>query len=150
MAVVNDIATAIKTVVDSVSGMPTSFIRKADVLRTRDTPPIVVIAPQDQTPDEWAALGAGGTDRGSIGIGYGFVVAIYRINPGNISSDTTTNPDILEDLREAINQGTLTGASTVWCVGLRNRPEWEESDFASGGEVSRFYLHVDSAEARNG
>lgn len=123
MAIVNDIATALKTVVDGISGMPTSYVRKSDAARARDTKPVAVIAYMDEAPDEWAALGAGGTDRGSIGMGYDFAVTIYRVNPGNISSTLSVNPDILEDLRQAINTGALAGATTVWAVELRNRPQ---------------------------
>ena len=150
MAVVNDIATALKTLVDAVSSMPTSYIRKSDVRRARDTLPVTIIAFQSETPDEWAVMGAGGTDRGTIGIGYDFSIALYRSNPGNIATTLSTNPDILEDLRQAINKGTLTGASTVWTIELQNRPQWEADEFGEGAEVSRFRVHVGSAEARNG
>jgi hypothetical protein len=150
MATVNDIATALKTLVDGISGMPTSYTRKADVKWGRDALPVCVISFQVETPDEWGVCGAGGSDRGSIGMGYDFTIAIYRKSPGDIGTTLTTNPDILEDLRQAINAGSLSGATTVWAMELRNRPQWEPSDFADGAEVSRFNVHVGSAEARNG
>jgi hypothetical protein len=150
MAVVNDIATALKTVVDSITGMPTSDIRKSDVFQSRDTAPLALIAYQDETSDEWAALGAGGSDQGSIGMAYEFAITIYRVVSGDISSGLSTDPDILEDFRQAVNKGTLTGASTVWGVEWVQRPIWESDVFATGGQAARARVKVNSGEARNG
>jgi hypothetical protein len=150
MAIVNDIATALKTLVDSITGMPTSDIRKSDVFQSRDTAPVCVIAFLTETPDEWAVLGAGGADQGSIGMAYEFAVTIYRVVNGEISSGLSTDPDILEDFRQAVNKGSLSGATTVWGIAWVQRPIWESDAFATGGQAARARVKVSSGEARNG
>jgi hypothetical protein len=150
MAIVNDIASALKTLADGVSGMPSGEVRKTDVVHPGDTLPFFVIAYQTEYPEDWAVCGAGGTDRGSIGMAYEFVISIYRAGSGNVTSGATTNPNLLEDLREVISKGSLTGATTVWAIELQNRPQWEDAGFADMAEVSRFFVRVGSSEARNG
>jgi hypothetical protein len=145
------IASAVKTVLDGISNMPTTVVRKRDVVLARDAPPgspLCVISYAGEGAEDWATTGNGSTDLGTIGTAYGIWISIYRDNRADVAS-SATNPDLLAAI-QALNKGSLSGAGTVWNTELQPHEEWEEGDFGKANERSRFRMLFQAAELRNG
>lgn len=143
------IVSAVKTVLDGISGMPTTVVRKADVVLARDTFPLCVVSYAGEGAEDWAVTGAGGADQGDIGKVYSVRIALYRVNQADVAG-SATNPDLVDAVKEALNRGSLAGVAAVWDTELEAHEEWEPADFARGGEVTRFRLYFRTGEARNG
>ncbi len=148
MAVFNDIATAVKTAIDALSLGISSVIRKDGVMLTRDVPPLIVISLVNDEGEQWATLGNGSTDQGTVGREYMIGVEVYRSNQADVAADST-NPDIFQSVKRALNKGSLASATTVWNTELRSNEAWEGMPFARGGEVSGFTMAFSSSEVRN-
>lgn len=143
------IAAAVKTVVDGVSGAPTTVVRKRGAVRSRETLPLCVISFGDEGGEEWATLGAGSAEQGGIGKTYSILISVYRENAGDLDTTLTTNPDFIDAAKEALNKGSLSGVSSVWDTALEAHEEWEGQEFREGAEVSRFKLWFRTSESRN-
>lgn len=138
-----------KTVLDGITGMPTTVIRKRDVFKARDTPPLCVISYGGEGAEDWATTGNGSTDQGTVGYAYGIWISIYRTNIGDVAN-SSTNPDLVDDIKEALNKGSLSGVSEVWDTEFQQHEEWEEGDFGKAKERTRFQMAFRAAQLRNG
>ena len=78
------------------------------------------------------------------------VLAAWRDAGGDLDVTLSTNPDLIDAIKEALNKGSLSGVSAVWNTELEAHDEWEAQPFRDGMEVSQFRLWFSTAEARNG
>ena len=150
MATFNTIATQAKSVVDALSLGLTTVIRKDGAVYESDALPLVVISFAGDLGEEWATTGNGTTDQGTVGRGVALEFGVYRETQGELETGLSTNPDYFQSVKQALNKGSLTGASTVWDTRLRTNELWEGRAFGQGGEVSSFQLEFGSGELRNG
>lgn len=142
------IAAAVKTVIDGVTGAPTTVVRKRGAMRRRETPPLCVISFGGEGKDEWATMGTGTADQGGIGKRYAIDIAVYRDAGGDLDVNLSTNPDFIDAAKEALNKASLSGVSSVWDTNLEEHDEWESQPFRDGAEVSKFRLWFQTSESR--
>jgi hypothetical protein len=149
-----NIATAVKTVISGVNGVPTNIdIRKKDSPHVDDCP-ILIITLGDELEPSFQVMGGGVSgDYGTVGKRYLIGISIYTKNLGDLSTDVDDHPALVLRIKQAIDQPLNTGgvpeSATVWNTELKDHPEWEQQEFSKGVEVSRFALIFESAEARN-
>lgn len=148
---VYDIATALKTVLAGVNGVPATIaIRKKDTPHS-DECPILIITLGDELEPNFQVMGAGiANDFGTVGKRYLMGISLYTRNTGNLSTHVDEHPALVLRIKQALDQPlSYPGFETVWNTELHEHPEWELQEFAKGVEVSRFGLVFNSAEGRN-
>ena len=152
MAKFNDVANAVKVVLDTITGAPTTIVRKNDATHPRDSSsfPLCVISLGADEHEQWATTGNGTTDQGTIGIGLTIVISVYQKCLGDIQSNMTVNPTFFEDAKQALNKRTLSGVASIWNTTVQTNQAWEQQDFSEGYEVSQFTMTFMSGELRNG
>ena len=144
------IANAMKTAIEAISNPPTVVLRKSPWLIKGDTLPICVIAVPDETGELWSTFGDGSTDHGSFGKNYVYNLGVYRSFDGQVQTNVDTLAAIRLAINQALNNPTLSGASTVWNVSISGGNGFEFGAFGSNNEKSMFRITVGSNELRNG
>ena len=145
------IADAVVTVISGMASPPAATVlRKQDTLLKSDAlfPMCVVTEPQELSV-VCQAFGDG-TNQGSLVRSYMIGMTVWRKHDGLIQTDVDIIPDLTIRIEQALNKGTLSGASSVCGTELIPFGYFETSSFKEGYEVSRARMSFSSTEPRNG
>lgn len=151
MATFNDIATAIKTQLEAISGAPTISVRKDGTIHPRDTLPIVIVSLWSDETDTWGTTGdAGNTDYGHAGHEYTVALSMYRASLADIESDLSDTTSFWQSSKKTLNKGVLSGVSSVWNVRIQDSEAFDRQAWKEGHEVSQIFIVACTAGSRNG
>lgn len=146
MAVLNDIAEAVVTVLAGLPGAPTLIeFRETDVLHAREMTAGVDAA--IVTSGTQTVLGY--TFEGGKWVNYPIRISVYRRKLGDVSTGKTLNPDFEDAAKAALDRPTLAGAPTVFGCTLEANDSWGKQGFGQGYEKSMFRIDFTSNESRN-
>lgn len=143
------IADAVVTVISGMASPPAATVlRKIDTLLKSDAlfPMCVVSEPQELQPAGQSFGGNGGTVFRVYMIG----LTVWKKHDGLVQTNVDTIPDLTLRIEQALNQGTLAGASSVCDTELVPFGYFEPSSFREGYEVSRCRMSFTSSELRAG
>ena len=144
MSYQEQIADAIVTVLGALSGAPALVeYRKQDALHPGDSNEAVIVSAGYQRM-------TGRAFEGTVYKDYGFQVSVYRTFLGDLTADVDTNPAYVQLAKQALDLPALSGVPVVFDVELVQDAAWENNQFPTGSEVSRFGVLVRTAEPQNG
>jgi len=137
-----DTLSATKTRIEAIAGIPTVKIRKKPVLLQEDLVPLILLTPGKEKVEREAF------DRV---VEYVYEVQVSIIRPGNriYESDVESFLSLRQEIRNALYQPSLTGASTVIDSIIETTPAFDiVSGDSSNYDISGMVIRYKSIEER--
>lgn len=154
MSYANTIANAVVSVIEALATPPaqTEF-RKVDTLTRSDkdlaSNVLCVVTLSDEQQTLFETFGSA-SDLGTIGKAYMVGVTLYKLHAGTIQTNNDTLPAMALRIEQALNQPTLSGATTVSDCKVVPFQTFSVQGFSDGYECMKGFAVFTSSEPRNG